>query len=55
VKDAGSELILLGDYSSSNTGSRGLDERAVIDAVPAQFGGYLWTNKIEVVGPDFKK
>jgi glycerophosphoryl diester phosphodiesterase len=55
VKEAGSELILLGDYSSSNTGSRGLDERAVIDAVPAQFGGYLWTNKIEVVGPDFKK
>jgi glycerophosphoryl diester phosphodiesterase len=48
---AGSEVILVGPYESGDPGAAGIDTLEQLDQVPSQFSGYLWTNKIEVIGP----
>jgi glycerophosphoryl diester phosphodiesterase len=47
----GSELILLGPYASGDAGTSGIDTLEQLAKVPPQFSGYLWTNKIELIGP----
>lgn len=51
MEDAGSEVILLGPYTSGDPGTAGLDDPALLEKVPQGFGGYIWTNRIEVIGP----
>ncbi|MDR0378505.1 MAG: glycerophosphodiester phosphodiesterase [Candidatus Accumulibacter sp.] len=52
---AGSEVILLGPFSSGDPGTAGIDTLEELARVPSGFSGYLWTNKIEVIGPAVKR
>jgi glycerophosphoryl diester phosphodiesterase len=45
----GSDLALMGPLEGETT--TGIDDRALLAQVPPDFGGYVWTNRIEVVGP----
>jgi glycerophosphoryl diester phosphodiesterase len=47
----GSEIILLGPYSAGDPGTAGIDDLETLDRVPASFDGYVWTNRIEIIGP----
>lgn len=49
--DAGSEVILLGPYAPGDPGTAGIDTLEQLAQVPEQFTGYLWTNRIELIGP----
>ena len=48
----GSRSILMGDYNG--LGSTGIDSITDIDAVPINYRGIVWTNKVEVTGPYLK-
>jgi glycerophosphoryl diester phosphodiesterase len=54
LADAGSEVILLGPYAPGDPGTAGIDTLEQLAEVPAGFVGYLWTNRIEVIGPAAK-
>ena len=51
VRDAGSEIILLGPYESGDPGTAGIDTLEQLAGVPAEFDGYVWTNRIDLIGP----
>jgi glycerophosphoryl diester phosphodiesterase len=53
MRDAGSEVILLGPYGAGDPGTAGIDTPEVLAQVPASFTGYIWTNKIETIGTLF--
>lgn len=50
MRDAGSEVILLGPYTAGDPGTAGIDTPEQLDQVPETFTGYIWTNKIETIG-----
>jgi len=50
MQDAGSQVILLGPYGAGDPGTAGIDTIDQLDAVPDTFAGYVWTNRIEVIG-----
>ncbi len=54
MERAGSDVILLGPFDNGDTGTRGLDALDELKAVPEGFGGYVWTNRIEIIGPALK-
>ena len=51
MRAAGSEIILFGPVSLTETGTTGIDSLEELDLVPEHFDGYVWTNRIEVIGP----
>jgi len=51
VREAGSEIILLGPYESGDPGTAGIDTLEQLAGVPAEFDGYVWTNRIDLIGP----
>lgn len=51
MHDAGSEVILIGPYESGDPGTSGIDDADDLAQVPDSFSGYLWTNRIELLGP----
>jgi glycerophosphoryl diester phosphodiesterase len=51
IRDAGSEVILLGPYGAGDAGTAGIDTLEQLAQVPDSFDGYLWTNRIEIIGP----
>lgn len=51
LQQAGSEVILLGPYTAGDPGTAGIDTPELLAQVPDDFAGYLWTNKIETIGP----
>lgn len=51
MQGAGSQVILLGHYGAGDPGTAGIDTIDQLDAVPDTFAGYVWTNRIEVIGP----
>lgn len=51
MRDAGSEVILLGPYETGDPGTNGIDTIDELAQVPDGFAGYIWTNKIELIGP----
>ena len=51
LKDAGSEVILLGPYEAGDPGTAGIDTIEQLSQVPDSFVGYIWTNRIEITGP----
>jgi glycerophosphoryl diester phosphodiesterase len=51
MRNAGSEVILLGPAGAGDPGTAGIDTLEQLAQVPASFDGYLWTNRIEVIGP----
>lgn len=50
MQQAGTTVILLGDYDGSGFSS-GVEDADAWARVPARFGGFVWTNRIEVIGP----
>jgi glycerophosphoryl diester phosphodiesterase len=46
----GTTLILVGPYDGGGFSS-GIDDAATLARVPNGFDGYVWTNRIEVIGP----
>ena len=55
MEGAGSTVILLGPFSAGDIGSTGIDAVADIDQIPEGFAGYVWTNRIELIGPELRK
>ena len=51
VRNAGSAVILLGPYEQGDPGTAGIDTLEQLAQVPPQFDGYVWTNRIELIGP----
>jgi glycerophosphoryl diester phosphodiesterase len=47
MRDAGSDVILMGPYAAGDVGTSGIDEPKDWDLVPDGFPGYVWTNRIE--------
>ena len=54
MRDAGSQIILLGPYEAGDPGTRGIDSAEEVSLIPANFDGYVWTNRIEIIGPMLK-
>lgn len=54
MEGVGSEVILLGPYGAGDPGTAGIDDPALLANIPDGFGGYIWTNRIEVIGPAWK-
>ena len=51
LADAGSEVVLLGPYAAGDPGTAGIDTLDQLAQIPAAFSGYIWTNRIERIGP----
>ena len=51
LRNNGSEVILLGPYEAGDPGTAGIDSVDLLPYVPRFFDGYIWTNRIEVIGP----
>ena len=51
MRQAGSEIVLLGPASLTDTGSSGIDSVDDLALIPEHFDGYVWTNRIEIIGP----
>ncbi len=49
MASAGSDVILTGPYEGGFT--TGIDDLETLQRVPQTFGGYIWTDKAEVIGP----
>ena len=50
IRNAGSQVILLGPYGAGDPGTAGIDTLEHLSQVPVGFDGYVWTNRIEVIG-----
>ncbi len=48
--DKGTDVIIAGPYDGSGFIS-GIDDATTLANVPEHFDGYIWTNRIELVGP----
>lgn len=55
MHSVGSEVILLGPYGPGDPGTAGIDTLDQLAAVPPEFRGYLWTNRVEIIGPAVKQ
>ncbi|WP_274423314.1 glycerophosphodiester phosphodiesterase family protein [Chelativorans sp. YIM 93263] len=55
MKSVGSEIILIGPYFGGDSGTSGIDTLDQLEQVPENFNGYVWTNRIEVIGPALAK
>ncbi len=51
LEKVGSSVILLGPYEKGDNGTGGIDSLEQLRAVPDRFAGYVWTNRIELIGP----
>lgn len=51
IRNAGSEVILLGPYGAGDPATAGIDTLDQLAQVPASFEGYIWTNRVELIGP----
>jgi len=46
-----SRVLLIGPVARGDTGTTGVDTLEMLDRIPAGFSGYVWTNRIELIGP----
>lgn len=53
MRAAGTDVVLLGPYDGSGFSS-GIDTPELLSKVPQHFDGYVWTDRIEVIGPLLK-
>ena len=51
MRSVGATVVLAGPYENGDPGTRGVDDEALLSGVPQGFDGYVWTNRVEVVGP----
>ncbi len=50
MRRADTAVILTGPYKGGGF-TTGIDAEAVLNSVPAHFDGYVWTNRVESIGP----
>jgi glycerophosphoryl diester phosphodiesterase len=55
MEKAGSIVILIGPFGDGDIGASGIDSSEQLKAVPKNFAGYVWTNRIELIGPELRK
>lgn len=53
MREAGTEVVLVGPYGG-NDFTAGIDTPQLAAAIPDGFDGYVWTNKVETIGPLLK-
>ena len=51
MRQVGSEIVLFGPVALTATGTAGIDSLDQLSLVPEHFDGYVWTNRIDVIGP----
>jgi glycerophosphoryl diester phosphodiesterase len=51
ARAANSDIVLLGPYGAGDIGTAGIDTLEQLALVPGDFDGFVWTNKIEIIGP----
>ncbi len=51
MEAANTNVILIGPITDGDIGSVGIDSVTDLKKVPEGFGGYVWTNRIELMGP----
>lgn len=51
MNGAGSSVLIFGSVGGGDEGTPGIDTPAQLVKVPKGFGGYVWTDRIEVTGP----
>lgn len=49
---AGTDVIVLGPFTPGDPGSSGIDDKETLSKLPDKLSAYIWTNRIEVLGPD---
>jgi glycerophosphoryl diester phosphodiesterase len=54
MQEVGTAVILLGPYEAGDAGTAGIDTLEQLSQVPDSFTGYVWTNRIEEIGPALK-
>jgi glycerophosphoryl diester phosphodiesterase len=54
MNEAGSDIVLVGPYRRGTTGTTGIDSEQTARLIPGGFDGYIWTNRIETIGPLLK-
>lgn len=52
MRTVGSDVILIGPYAPGDAGTSGIDDPALLGAIPPSFSGLIWTNRIERLGPE---
>lgn len=55
MREAGTGIILLGPYSSGDMGTAGIDTAEEAGRIPVPFDGYIWTNRIDTIGPILRR
>lgn len=55
MEKAVSTVIMLGPVEQGEIGTSGIDTLDQLKAVPRNFAGYVWTNRIELIGPEARK
>jgi glycerophosphoryl diester phosphodiesterase len=55
MEEAGSIVILVGPVNSGEIGTTGIDSLEQLKAVPRVFAGFVWTNRIELIGPELRR
>jgi glycerophosphoryl diester phosphodiesterase len=55
MERAGSAVIMLGPVKDGEIGTSGIDSLKELKSVPKNFSGYVWTNRIELIGPELQK
>ena len=55
LQAAGTGIILLGPFEKGDPGTSGIDTVEQVERVPRSYDDYVWTNKIETIGPALAK
>jgi glycerophosphoryl diester phosphodiesterase len=51
MRGVGTDVFVAGPYGSGEAGTSGIDDAAGYNALPANYGGGIWTNRIDLIGP----
>jgi glycerophosphoryl diester phosphodiesterase len=55
MASVGSTVILIGPVDSDEIGTSGIDSIEQLNSIPEKFEGYVWTNRIELIGPELAR
>jgi hypothetical protein len=55
MEKAGSTVIMLGPVEQGEIGKSGIDTLDQLKVVPKSFAGYVWTNRVKLIGPALRE
>jgi glycerophosphoryl diester phosphodiesterase len=50
MRRAGTQVFVTGPYAAGDPGTSGIDDAAGYRALPANYDGGIWTNRIDLIG-----